>query len=741
MRFKKFWPIVFFAFLTLVFFYQYFFKQKLPIPADILLGHYHPWADLRWGGIQTIYPIKNWNVFDGIRQTLPWRLLAIKQLKLGQVPFWNQYNFSGTPLLGNWQTAAFHPLNFLFLFLPELEAWSFYIILQPFLAGLFSFYFLKDLIKKSLPAYLGAISWALSIIMINHLELGIDGHTILWLPLGLLAINRINEKPSILNGLMLSLAVLMALLGGYPPPAIYSLALIGLYAIFKIRPIVSKKLLLIVSFFFLGLLLSLPQTLPALKLIRTTEDVKSSRIIDSEYFFPIENLVMTFAPDFFGHIVTRNFSSPVYYSDSPAIGGAGFVFFSLSLILLFFQKKQKRSETVFWWLIAIVPAVFMIDNCFGRFLRDMPINLMTKISPIKMIWLISFSLSVLAAIGMSLMANIFDKKKRAIALFFPFLLILFFWFLSFKLPINHAGVITAQRNLILPSLVSLLILFLSLVTFKFKKFWLFVEVVVIMLAGGELIRQGWKYTPFVEASLIFPQTKITKYLQENSYGSRTIITNGELFPVNVNLIYSIPMIDGYASIRDKRYDYLVKLMDQQIGRVEEITSYPRIVYQPEWGSQVASLLGVKYILSIYEIDNPRLSLVLREGQTYLYENELVFDKVFFVENYWLEKDLDSIARRMLSIDLAKEVVIEKDLGDQDLGVGTAKIIDYQDNYILIETENEKDGLLVLNDAYDESWQVLVDQHPEILLRADLNLRAVLIPKGSHKVEFKYVFRL
>ncbi|MFH1561214.1 MAG: hypothetical protein ABID04_01380, partial [Patescibacteria group bacterium] len=468
---RKLLPIFVFSLLTLLVFYQYFLNHKLPIPGDILIGHYHPWADSLWDGRQTIYPIKNWHFFDGIRQTLPWRLLAIRQIKEGIGPFWNRYSFAGTPLLGNWQTGVLYPLNLLFVFLPELDAWSVYIILQPFLAGLFLFYFLKDLVKKKLPAFFGAIAWGLSLVMINHWEYGIDGHTMLWLPLSLWAINRLSQKITFWGSFCLLLATLSTLLAGYPPLAVYCLGLVFIYSIFKVRPVLSAKMFFIFGLVGLGIVISLPQIAPSLDLIAESSSGVAAGVLDQEYFLPIGNLIMTFAPDFFGHQVTRNSFSKTYYSDSPAIGAAGLVFFVFAVCLLFFKKNKQRREMFFWFLVATIPILLMLENPFSVFFASLPVNLIASVSPIKMTWLVSLSLSILATLAMVQLEKLLANKKFLILLLPPFVLVAFFWFLSLLIPENAVDRLVSQRNLLIPSFVALATLFLLLFSFKFNRFY------------------------------------------------------------------------------------------------------------------------------------------------------------------------------------------------------------------------------------------------------------------------------
>src|SRR3989337_2376062 len=97
-RFNKLLYPFLLVFLVLVFFYQFFLKGFLPIPADTVVGLYHPYRDF-------------------YAKQYPWKNLAIKGFKDAQLPLWNPYSFSGTPHLANIQSGVFYPLNILFFFL------------------------------------------------------------------------------------------------------------------------------------------------------------------------------------------------------------------------------------------------------------------------------------------------------------------------------------------------------------------------------------------------------------------------------------------------------------------------------------------------------------------------------------------------------------------------------------------------------------------------------------------------
>src|SRR5512141_322008 len=75
-------------------------------------------------------------------QFYPWQHAAIDAYQHGQLPLWNSLVGSGAPLAANLQTAAFYPLNFLYLFLPTEYAMGYTAILHVILAGLFLYAYL-----------------------------------------------------------------------------------------------------------------------------------------------------------------------------------------------------------------------------------------------------------------------------------------------------------------------------------------------------------------------------------------------------------------------------------------------------------------------------------------------------------------------------------------------------------------------------------------------------------------------
>src|SRR3990167_8025749 len=143
-----------------IFFWQFFIKGFLPIPSDTIIGLYHPFRDLYAKDYLRGVPFKHFLITDPIRQQYPWKELAISLEKNWELPLWNPYNFSGTPLAANFQSAAFYPLNILFSMPHFYLSWSFFILLAPLLAGIFLYLYLQSLGLIKWPSALGSFAFS-----------------------------------------------------------------------------------------------------------------------------------------------------------------------------------------------------------------------------------------------------------------------------------------------------------------------------------------------------------------------------------------------------------------------------------------------------------------------------------------------------------------------------------------------------------------------------------------------------
>ncbi len=176
--------------------------------------------------------------FQGVRDPNPWLLSynwrAFFRLSIfaGEFPLWNPYSGLGEPFLGNYQQAVFSPFRWIFYFLPVRMAAVPLILGELVLAGMGGWFFGRRLGLSDSAAFICGAGYMLCGYLVQYLNnqhLPLD----LLIPYGLLAMDRLVEKRSRGNFLLLGLALVLILLGGQPDAAIFILGFIFLYALLK----------------------------------------------------------------------------------------------------------------------------------------------------------------------------------------------------------------------------------------------------------------------------------------------------------------------------------------------------------------------------------------------------------------------------------------------------------------------------------------------------------------------------
>lgn len=209
----------------------------LPIPSDALVGLYHPFRDLYVKEYSRGVPFKNFLITDPVRQQIPWRNLSISIEKRLELPLWNPYNFSGYPLLANFQSGSLYPLNILFFIFSFSIAWTILVILQPVMGIVFMYLYLRKLDLTKTSSSLGAIVFAFSGSSIAWMEWNTIFHVILWLPLILLAKENLLKRYSLRWFFVLIVAEICAILAGYLQVLFYAFILTNVYLFVRVYQI------------------------------------------------------------------------------------------------------------------------------------------------------------------------------------------------------------------------------------------------------------------------------------------------------------------------------------------------------------------------------------------------------------------------------------------------------------------------------------------------------------------------
>ena len=118
-----------------------------------------------------------------------------------------------------------------------------------------------------------------------------------------------------------------------------------------------------------------------------------------------------------------------------------------------------------------------------------------------------------------------------------------------------------------------------------------------------------------------------------------------------------------------------------------------------------------------------------------------FRETYLVKKFTIDKDPVSVLRRLSDsrFNPLEEVVLDSEVSLSPSGafVGKAEIQRYDDNDVQIVAAANGESILVLTDSFYPGWKAYVDGQDSAIFRANHFYRAVRIPAGVHKVEFRY----
>lgn len=747
--------IALFVAIISVFFYPTLTKGYLPVPSDALVGLYHPWRDTYANEYPRGIPFKNFLITDPIRQQIPWRKIAIDQWKNGRVPVWNPFNFSGTPLVGNIQAAAFYPLNILFFLFEFPIAWTILILLQPLLAGLFLYMYLRHLRVHPFVSLFGAIAWSFSGFSVAWLTWGTMMHVALWLPLILISIDKLIElrKSIALHSTVLWLIVLvmtlsMQFLAGHAQVSLYILILSIAYALWQLRLIKTdrtKTIRWLLFGFFLFVVFTSIQWIP---LFRAT--ISSSRLLELAswtnpgWFLPWVHLVQFIAPDFFGNPATLNYWGVWNYGEFIGYIGIIPLFFALNGVL----HNERRNQ--FWIFVALGTLLLMTPNIISQIPYTLKIPLWTSLQPTRLMVLFDFALVMLASLAFD---DWFNRKNLSYPLWegvIMSILYIIIWIFTvvarFVIKSDLKDhLLISQRNFVLPTgIFVFLLLFLYFLT-RIRDLKMRNACIVIGFIGVtsfDLLRFGWKFTPFTSIEYFFPPTQITRFLESRTEQSRIVNLDNRIFPPNTQAYYGIESIEGYDPIYNRRYEEFLAALSRGKADIQAPFGFNRILTTRTLDSPLLALLNVGYVLSLEDIERADFIKVFQEGQTRAYQYTHTLPRSYMVENAIVEPNKQKIMSLLYqdNFDSRYTAVVEEPLSL----LNTAKKADewvhigsYDSSEMILSVQTNGNRLVVMSTVYTPSIKAFIDAEKTQVHRVNFALSGIVVPGGDHVIKIVF----
>lgn len=737
------WAVVVFLLIVATFFSPAVFQGKLPVPSDALVGLYHPWRDLYSSTYPRGVPFKNFLITDPVRQQIPWRSATITLWKNARFPWWNPYSFAGTPLAANIQAAVFYPLNILFFILPFPVGWTVLILLQPVLGGLFFFMFLRSLKLSIWASLFGSIAWSFGGFSVAWLTWGTMGHVMAWLPLVLFAIDRViqGEKQKRWT-LVFGGSLAMSLFAGHSQIFFYVLLFSISYALWRLSGQNSQVRSESGKWLLTGLIASAVVTsiqwVPLLSFLPETSRFAEPDVWKkSGWFIPWQHLVQFLAPDFFGNPTTLNYWGEWNYAEF--VGYVGII------PLVFALGALKAKEMRFWLGALVISLLFALPSPLAKLPYVLQIPILSSLQPTRLLSIVTFVLSVLTAFGV----DAWQKEGKRIqwpviliALLLGLLWSVVLFGLRIGVDINPENLEVAKRNLLLPTGIftsGIIVYFLA----SFKPLRHIGLVALIIISAFDLLRFGWKFTPFTPQSYFFPVTKTLVFLKSQPSPFRIMVTDDKLLPPNTASYYNLETAGGYDPLYSTRYEEFIAALERGKPDVSRPFGFNRIISPANIDSPLLPYLNVRYVLSLTDLERPFLHKIFQEGTTRVYENARVLPRVYLAEQVSSAKDSSEIIEKLYKAGpfLTKTGIVDRAIPVQDNPLTQAEIVEllsYRiDGSMHMRVQTTQPRLLIILNNYDKGWSATVDGVKTPIYRTNYTFQGILVPPGDHGVEVAF----
>ncbi len=701
------------------------------------------------------------------------------ELQAGRLPLWNPFALGGMPFLGGGISAVFYPLNLLLFGSFSLPtALNLVLAIQMLLAGVFMYWYLREIEVCRFESVIGAISFMLSTVFVHRVFAGHHSDVAVWCwaPALFALVERFFRTGSRLNILASSAVFAMMILAGHPQQQAFITVGVGIYAAGRACFAASAAMGVRACLEFLGVMilggcaLGAIQLLPLLEFAgltnRVSLDETWAREFCALFSLPPENLLCFFAPGLLGdNVIQPYWGRWLHWEMCPYIGLTPWAF------LPFAGTASRRRYLLPLLVLAMSALILALGAYLPTFALVKSCAVLQRFRGYsKFIGLVCFSVTALGAIGMSEFFGRENSRRCAwtwisvsiitvgcVATYLPTLdgvnqvpqvwrqLLSRFATIADKPDLfqtmteefirnSYLGVLSACRQ-------SLLILFLLTLVVLCRKHDLKISLckgLLLFVVLGDLLWNAWGFFQFT-----FPYPirgfgpEIREFLQKQPVPFR--VATPLYLAQNDVVTERWESVSGYDTLVWAAYSEFINTAQGKRPR-EPVFSFERLTPSP-----LIDLLNVRYwIYPRAAATTPAsLELRLKTADWILYENPRAFPRFYAVTSARELPDRTAVLKELPATDHRKIVLIEGKAESPKRLSATAsvelrvKVIEWLPAKQTMEVELSAGAWVVFADANFPGWQATVDGNPVTIMTGNGLLRTLALEEGLHRVSFEF----
>jgi hypothetical protein len=263
-------------------------------------------------------------------------------------------------------------------------------------------------------------------------------------------------------------------------------------------------------------------------------------------------------------------------------------------------------------------------------------------------------------------------------------------------------------------------------------------VLVALLVAADLVHFAGGYQPMGPADRVVPpRTPAISYLERHRLNGR--IVGVHAMRGDWSTLYRLYDVRGVDSPQPSlRYSELLRLVDPgaEPGDLSAIGAL---------GPRVLGMLGVRYVVLTPQTRGklPGLRVAYAGRDAKIYKNELAAPRAFVATTTRVvSSESDELATVAESSFDPRYAVVAR---AEEVGAtsfpspneGSARVVREANASVTLEATLARPGIAVLGDAWAPGWSVEVDGQPAPPLQANVVLRGVAVPAGTHKITWRY----
>jgi hypothetical protein len=706
--------------------------------------------------------------------------------EVGRFPLWDPLLFGGLPFVEGMHGDIFYPPSLALFFLDARAMWTWKMALHVFLAGAFTYLWLRGLGLRRGPAFFGGLVFMTGADLVSLVYPGGDGKLFVsaLAPLVFWLAERTVQSRRIGDFAFFALGIALVVFTSHMQLAYFCVWGVSLYFLFRLaqvwraerRPGEAARMLgLYTVAGVLGVAAAAVQFLPPLEYLRewshradkTVED-ESGYAFSTTYSLHAEEIASLVVPEFVGdNIQTEVGPRATYWGrNSFKINHeyAGLVPLLLAPVL-FLRRREPR--TWFFAALAVLSLLYALGAntpAFRLFYLIPGVSLLR--APSLTIFLYGLSVATLGAMGLERLLDWArtgtPEEHRAARRLFAILAAAFAVFAL----LASAGAVTAawqsifevgpervpalmanEPNIRMGFWISLLLTLSVLALWEgAARALLSARSVVLLMALIAFLDVYRVDRPFIRGTVfmsrggdpaLFTPDETLRFLQQRAEAGEVfrafdlgpIATGVRTYPQNGFAVHGIEQVAGHHGNEIGRY---VALVGGDSGANVAATEL-----------RLLDILNGAYLVSPQRYRMPDgYEEVFVGSRSVVYRNGNALPRAFLAGRVEVAPD-DEALRRILegTFDPRATVLLPEPLPTgievQPDPVGEVLWEERGANEFTLRYSSDRPALLVLTENYFPAWRAQVDGAEVTVLRANYTFRAVPVPAGEHTVHFAY----